>query len=337
MRPRLVGAKRRKHFGKREAARQTDGERRHKVLDVVRAAQLRLRHPQDRRVLINDRSALESEIGPVGVSAKGHRARRNFRQRLAGVHNRDVVARLVFENPQLGCAIFGHGRITIEMVGSEVEPDADRRSKRPDGFELKRTYFNGEDIEIAIFERDFTERFADVAASDRALATGVQHLRKQLGGGRFSVRAGDGDDRQAYRTPAELEFAQRLDFSRREIRRQRRERIDARTQDDKIVIRRILVRVATGTDSNAARAQVFDRRFQERLFLGAVEHAHIGAFAAEEKRGGGPAQTRSQHRHVFALVLHLSFSVANPRSAKIAERIQKRTMTVFSFQPLSSK
>lgn len=34
---------------------------------------------------------------------------------------------------------------------------------------------------------------------------------------------------------------------------------------------------------------------------------------------------------------YLSFRVARPRSAKMAERIQNRTMTVFSFQPLSSK
>ena len=35
--------------------------------------------------------------------------------------------------------------------------------------------------------------------------------------------------------------------------------------------------------------------------------------------------------------IYLSFSVANPRSAKMADRIQNRTITVFSFQPLSSK
>ena len=35
--------------------------------------------------------------------------------------------------------------------------------------------------------------------------------------------------------------------------------------------------------------------------------------------------------------VYLSFRVANPSSAKTADKIQKRTMTVFSFQPLSSK
>jgi hypothetical protein len=123
--------------------------------------------------LINDRAAFEPEIGLVGIGAESHSARRNFRERLAGVYDRDVIGCLVFENPQLGGAVFGNGGITIEMVGSEIEPDADRRSKRPDGFELEGTDFHGEDIEIAIFERDFAKRFADVAAGDRALAARI--------------------------------------------------------------------------------------------------------------------------------------------------------------------
>jgi len=40
---------------------------------------------------------------------------------------------------------------------------------------------------------------------------------------------------------------------------------------------------------------------------------------------------------VFVIGLHRSFNVANPRSAKTKERIQNLTITVFSFQPLSSK
>ena len=48
MRLRLVGAKRRHHLLERQTARQTDRERRHQVLDVVRAAQFRVGQAQDR-------------------------------------------------------------------------------------------------------------------------------------------------------------------------------------------------------------------------------------------------------------------------------------------------
>ena len=53
-----------------------------------------------------------------------------------------------------------------------------------------------------------------------------------------------------------------------------------------------------------ARSQVFDRRFQQSFFVGAVENGDSGALAAEKERRGGSAQSRSQHRNFFALVFH---------------------------------
>ena len=84
------------------------------------------------------------------------------------------------------------------MIGGKIQPDADRRPERADRFELKRAHFDGEHVEVTLFARDFAERLADVAAGDRALAAGVQHLREQLRRGRLAVRAGDGDDRDAH-------------------------------------------------------------------------------------------------------------------------------------------
>ena len=54
MRARFVSAERRDHFFKGQPAGVTGGERRHQVLDVVRAAQFRLVHPQNRFVFKND-------------------------------------------------------------------------------------------------------------------------------------------------------------------------------------------------------------------------------------------------------------------------------------------
>ena len=54
VRPRLVRAKRREHLLERQAARETNGERRHDVFDIVRPAQFCFRHAEDWRVLINN-------------------------------------------------------------------------------------------------------------------------------------------------------------------------------------------------------------------------------------------------------------------------------------------
>ena len=148
MRPRLVGAKRRQHLLERQAARQTHRERRHEIFDVVRAAQFRVRHPEDRRVLINDRSAFEAKIRLVRVGAEGDRPRRDFRQRFAGIDDRDVIRRLIFKNAQLGRAIFRDRAIAIEMVRGKIQPDADRRPEGPNGFELERAHFHREHIEV---------------------------------------------------------------------------------------------------------------------------------------------------------------------------------------------
>ena len=158
----------------------------------------------------------------------------------------------------------------------------------------------------------------------------------------FAVRAGDGDDRE-FRTERQpkLELADRLDFARGKIPRQRRDRIDARTQDDKI---------DRGTNPAPPPARnapplraLADFRcvdLSRVLLFGAIEHGDLRALRLE---AGAPRQSRSVPLPEPQLFLslyrtfYLNFSVANPSSAKMADRIQNRTMTVFSFQPVSSK
>ena len=121
------------------------------------------------------------------------------------------------------------------MIGREIEPETDRWPKCADRFQLKRAHFDGEQVELLLFARDFRERFADVAASDGALAARIQHLRKQFGRRRFSVRARNGDDRRVAELPAQFELADGVDLAREKISGQRRCRIDARTQHGKFV------------------------------------------------------------------------------------------------------
>ncbi len=140
-------------------------------------------------------------------------ARLNPGQAFSGINNCDVFRGLIFKNPKFGRAIFGDGAVTIEMIGGEVEPKCDGWPKSFDCFQLKRTHFDCEHVELFFFPRDFRERLADVAASDCPLSARVQHLRKQLGRGRLAVRARDGDDWEFAGPPAELELAHHVDLA----------------------------------------------------------------------------------------------------------------------------
>ena len=68
--------------------------------------------------------------------------------------------------------------------------------------------------------------------------------------------------------------------------------------------------------------------------------AATGALGSEEKRRRAPAQACTEHGDILILIahiFHLSFNVAKPNRAKMIDRIQNRTITVLSFQPVNSK
>jgi hypothetical protein len=169
------------------------------------------------------------------------------------------------------------------MVRREIQPDANRRTKSLNGLELERAHFDREQVQVAIFERDFAKRLSDVAAGDRALPAGIEHLRQQFGSGRLAVGAGDRDDGHVDGTPAQFQLAHNLDLPRGKILGQGRVRIDARAQDDEIIISRIPFGLRAAIHRDAARAQIFDRRFQQRFFPRAVEDGYLGAFAAQQQ------------------------------------------------------
>src|SRR5213075_2414461 len=67
VRSRLVCAKGRDHFLKREPAGVSGGESGHQILDVVRAAQLRLIQSKHRFVFKNDRAFGQAKVGAISV------------------------------------------------------------------------------------------------------------------------------------------------------------------------------------------------------------------------------------------------------------------------------
>ena len=77
-----------------------------------------------------------------------------------------------------------------------------------------------------------------------------------------------------------------------------------------------------------------------RSRISGIEHGDRSAVREEEACGRFTAPAETEHSDMFSGVVHgdhRNFKVASPRRAKMTERIQKRTMTVLSFQPLSSK
>src|SRR4030095_12973291 len=80
-----------------------------------------------------------------------------------------------------------------------------------------------------------------------------------------------------------------------------------------------------------------DCRFSKRSIITAFADSDLGAFLAQKDGGGFAAVTEAENDSVLSGVDHRSFKVASPRRAKRMETIQKRTITVFSFHPLSSK
>src|SRR6266516_1030302 len=157
--------------------------------------------------MVNNRTIRKLEIRLIGVRAKGDLARANRGKFFDSVYDCHVGIGLIFENAQLGRAIISHGAITVEMVGSEVQPEADGWMKGFDRFQLERAHLNREYIEWLPFPRHFGKRFANVPASNRSLTAGIQHLSQQFRRSRFAVRARDSDERNFAESPPQLEFA----------------------------------------------------------------------------------------------------------------------------------
>ncbi|KAG0505079.1 MAG: hypothetical protein Udaeo_15980 [Candidatus Udaeobacter sp.] len=165
----------------------------------------------------------------IGISTKSNPRWSNCRECFRGVDDSDILLGLIFENAQLGRAIFSDGAITIQVVGSEIEPEADRRTKFTDCFQLERAHFNRQHVQRLLFTRDLRKWFTDVAARDCSLAAGIQHLRQQFCRCGFSVRACYRNDWDFAGAPTQLELTDRFNSARGKIARQRRNWIDSRT------------------------------------------------------------------------------------------------------------
>ena len=80
--------------------------------------------------------------------------------------DRDVVRGLADERVALRVGVRRLARIAIEVIGRDVEEDADRRAERLDALHLEARHLEDDDVERLVGVR--RERLAEVAADERA-------------------------------------------------------------------------------------------------------------------------------------------------------------------------
>ena len=135
------------------------------------------------------------------------------------VQQREVLARLVLENPGLGQGIAVHRRVAIQMIRRDVQYRRDPRMESLDRLELKAGDLHNEIVidrrggvpgpapRPVGRERRFAQRRTEVAAREDPPAALFQDEPHQRHRGALAVRAGDGDDRRAQETGRQLQFA----------------------------------------------------------------------------------------------------------------------------------
>ena len=173
------------------------------------------------------------------------------------------------------------------MVRRKIQPDADRRAKRADGFKLERTDFDRKDVEVS----------SSSATSQRGLPMLPQAI--VLCPHPFSISAINSvvvvfpfvpvmAMTGAPRAPAEFQFPYRFDFARRKICRQRQTRGRFPGSDDQVA--GSLSFSAAGPERTVTPRARKSSRVDFRSFFsgGAVEHRNLCALAAEERAAAVP-------------------------------------------------
>ena len=278
----FICTQRRRHLLEGQSAEVTDRERCHQIFDVVRAAQFDIGQPQYRSCLETNRSISQTKIRAIVVGAEGQALCFDLRQVIACIDNSEILLGLIFKDAQLGPVIHRDRGVTIEMVGREVQPHRNLRAKSLDRFELERADFGRQNIELRLMAHDFAQGFANVAAGNGALTARVQHLRDQLRCRGLAIGAGDGDERQFAKLPAQLELADHFNLSRRKILREWGIGIDSRAQDRQVARIAICFRGRTADYMHTMVSQIFDRRFRQLIFRRAVEHADVRIMRAQQ-------------------------------------------------------
>ena len=121
------------------AAREADGGGRHRVLDVVGAAQAELRDGQQRLLVPPQLPGAVGELGArAGAEADAPRAAAEVLDPEPERRDRDGLVRLAGEDLELGGAVGLEGAVAVEVVLGEVEQHRRLGRERLGVLELER-------------------------------------------------------------------------------------------------------------------------------------------------------------------------------------------------------
>ncbi len=131
-------------------------------------------------------------------AAKPENFRLRWRVRRAGgivsVEDGEIVGSLFFENAGLSRGISFHRAVAIEVIGGEIQEDADVRTERFDQFELEAAEFRDGNGLIGGLLDDVDERSSDIPG-EQCGETGVfQNVFDERSGCGFSVGASNGNE-----------------------------------------------------------------------------------------------------------------------------------------------
>jgi hypothetical protein len=171
------------------------GGRRGRILAVVRAGNERLR-----RKLVVAR-----ELDALGAARNRPEAAR---------HDRRVLGGLALEHPQLDVRVGFERSVAVEMVGLEVEEDADLRLERLDVLELKRGELADDPRIVADGADERGQRHPDVPGDLDGTARRTEHGTEELARGRLAVRPGHAEDGVREQPRTELDLAPDRDAAR---------------------------------------------------------------------------------------------------------------------------
>ena len=138
----------------------------------------------------------------------------------------------------------------------------------------------------------------------------------------------------------EFEFADHGDAAADEVLDEGDGGIDSWAKDGELVgaLGACLFGVGACEEADPLFGEGLDFLSEERFFCGIKDRDH-GALLVKQLGGGGTTFAGPENGDGLIMVerIHRSLRVAKPSNENMMERIQKRTITVFSFHPLSSK
>ena len=232
------------------------------------------------------------------------------------------------------------------MIGGDVQDRGHPRAQGPGRLQLEAGDF--QDVELDPGIQEIQGGLPQVATHRRPQPTCPGHLADQGRDRALAVGAGDGDDGGLGGAGKELDVAHHLQTAPQGDRQALVAHGNART-DDQAFGRRQGRRVEVPQEEGQVR-HLFSRRLQPRGLGPGVGHRH-GHALGPEIAGAGQARLAEPQdqglglgrlRRGVALGVEDTFHqrilrLASPTRTRMTLRIQKRTMTRGSGQPLSSK